>query len=55
MNKFEMPKMDIAKFSKENIITASGESASVTMAKEQAMKALTDKGVVTTNVFAFVY
>ena len=56
MNKFEMPKMDIAKFSKENIITASGEGASVTMAKEQAKNVLTkENGVTEANVFEFVY
>ena len=55
MNKFEMPNMDIAKFSKENIITASSESTSVTMAKGQAMNVLTSNEVETTNVFEFVY
>ena len=56
MNKFEMPKMYIAKFSKENIITASSGDISVTTAQGQAMNVLTkDNGVAEANVFEFVY
>jgi len=52
MNKFEMPKMDIARFSKENIITASGDATST--AKQRAMNVLKDNNVDETNIFEFI-
>ena len=55
MNKFEMPKMDIAKFSKENIITTSGGGTSVITAAGQAKEVLMSSSDTEFNVFEFNY
>ena len=58
MNKFEMPKMDIAKFSTEDIITTSmgGETPqnpNLAAAKAAATGELTANGVSADNIFYF--
>ena len=56
MNKFEMPKMDIAKFSFEDIITTStGTEANPNLAaaRQAATGELNTAGVETSNIFYF--
>ena len=55
MNKFEMPKMDIAKFSLEDVITTSTD-ANLEAAKAAAEGELTEKAQVSAdNIFYFEY
>lgn len=52
MNKFEMPKMNIAQFDQEDVVTTS--NATIAAAKA-AMGELEEQGVESTNIFAFTY
>ncbi len=52
MNKFEMPKMNIAKFAQEDVVTTS--NATIAAAKA-AMGELQEQGVSSANIFAFTY
>lgn len=55
MSKFEMPKMDIAKFSIEDVITTSVDP-NLEAAKLAAQGELTEKAQVSTdNIFYFEY
>lgn len=55
--KFEMPKINISKFEKENILTSSGmnEDEKLAMTNEAVMKDLGNKNVTAANVFAFTF
>ena len=55
MNKFEMPKMDIAKFSFEDVITTSTGTtdANIAAAKQAATGELYAAGVEASNIFYF--
>lgn len=56
MNKFEMPKMDIAVFSVEDIVTTSLVDPALAEAKAAAEGELVEKAEVTANnIFYFEY